>query len=79
MESGDIPVSNYSNVISVVPNLVKNETKVVWIARFNNKANLMQAPAGQDDATAIAAIEQFYDAGLSALKKRLDARTTSKI
>ena len=78
MESGDIPVSNYSNVISVTPGLVKNETKVIWIARFNNKANLMQAPAGEDDATAIAAIEAFYDAGLSALKQRLDTQATSK-
>lgn len=74
MEQGDIAVSNYSDAITVKPSLVAGESIVTWVGRFNNKANLMQAPVGQDNATAIAAVEAWYDAGLANLKKVVEAQ-----
>lgn len=72
MEQGDIAVSNYSDAIVVKPSLVAGESVVTWVGRFNNKANLMQAPVGQDNATAIAAVESWYDAGLQGLKENVE-------
>lgn len=69
MVEGDIAVSNYSDAISVKPSLVVGESVVTWVGRFNNKANAMQAPAGQDNEAAIAAVEARYDAGLQGLKQ----------
>lgn len=65
----DMAVSNYSDAISVKPGLRNGEAVVTWVGRFNNKANAMQAPEGQDNATAITAIEAWYDLGLANLKK----------
>lgn len=71
---GNLAVSNYSDAITVKPSLVAGESVVTWVGRFNNKANLMQAPAGQDNAAAIAAVDAWYDAGLTNLKKVLEAQ-----
>lgn len=69
---GDIAVSNYSDAITVKPSLVAGESVVTWVGRFNNKANLMQAPVGQDNSTAIAAVEARYNVGLQGLKSQLE-------
>jgi len=69
---GQIAVSNYSDAITVKPGLVVGESVVTWVGRFNNKANSMQAPVGEDDATAIAAVESRYNAGLQGLKESLE-------
>lgn len=71
-EQGDIAVSNYSDAITVKPSLIAGESLVTWVGRFNNKANLMQAPVGQDNATAIAAVEFWYEVGLQGLKGSLE-------
>jgi mxaD protein len=72
MEQGDIAVSNYSDVITVKHSLVAEESIVMWVGRFNNKANLMQAPVGMDDTSAIAAVEARYAKGLQGLKQFLE-------
>jgi mxaD protein len=69
IEKGDMAVSNYSDALTVKVGNTPNESIVTWTGRFNNKANLMVAPAGQDDATAIAVVKGFYQVGLSQLKK----------
>ena len=72
MSQGDFPVSNYRGVMQVKPGEVAGETIVSWTGRFNNKANTLDAPAGQDNPTAIHAIEAFYDDGLSGLKAMIE-------
>ena len=68
IEQGDIVVSNYSDALTVMPGEHTDETLVTWTGRFNNKANLLVAPEGQDNKAAIAAVEQFYQHGLNGLK-----------
>lgn len=72
MSQGDFPVSNYRGVMQIKPSEVAGETIVSWTGRFNNKANTLDAPAGQDNATAIHAIELFYDDGLAGLKTMIE-------
>jgi hypothetical protein len=74
LEQGDIAVSNYSDAITVKPGAVAGESIVTWVGRFNNKANLMQAPEGQDNAAAIAAVESWFGLGLEGLKKAAEAK-----
>lgn len=74
MESGTVPVSNYRGILQVKAGEFQNQTLVVWSGRFNNKANTLDAPAGQDNATAVAAINRFYESGLSGLKKYIEAQ-----
>lgn len=68
MSNGDFPVSNYRGVMQVKEGDVKGETIVTWTGRFNNKANTLAAPPGQDNETAINAISSFYDNSLAGLK-----------
>jgi mxaD protein len=74
IEETTLPVSNYRGVMTVNATANANESVVTWIGRFNNKANLMDAPVGQDNATAVAAISNFYELGLAALKKKLESQ-----
>lgn len=69
MVQGDMAVSNYSDVVTVKPSSITGESVVTWVGRFNNKANAMQAAAGEDNAAAIAAVEAYYSAGLQGLKQ----------
>jgi len=71
---GVLPVSGYRAIMQVkaVPNA--DEATVIWTGRFYNKANKVDAPAGEDNATAVKAIEGVYDAGLQNLKKVLEAK-----
>lgn len=73
MMQGDIAVSNYSDALTVKPGHSESETIVIWVGRFNNKANAMQAPAGQDNATAIVSVARWYDVGLLNLKRVVEA------
>lgn len=72
MDSGDMAVSNYSDALTVSTTMHSNETEVTWTGRFNNKANLLVAPADQDNNTAIAAVQQFYQHGLNGLKAYIE-------
>jgi hypothetical protein len=72
MVQGDMAVSNYSDAITVKPSSVAGESVVTWVGRFNNKANAMQAAAGEDNAAAIATVEAYYNAGLQGLKQIIE-------
>lgn len=72
MEETTLPVSNYHGVMTVKAGSHAHESIVTWTARFSNKANRMDAPAGQDNATAVAAIDQYYEAALAGLKKTVE-------
>ena len=67
-----IAVSNYRSVMQVKAGPGVGESTVVWTARFYNKANTMEAPAGQDNPAANAAINAFYNAGAAGLKQLLE-------
>lgn len=77
MLSGDMPVSNYSDLITVKPGSQANQTVVTWVGRFNNQANAMQAPEGQDDAAAMASVKSFYQLGLAGLKQAVESQSVS--
>ena len=76
MTQGDLAVSNYRSVMQVKAGPITSEnagqTIVTWTARFNNQANTLDAPAGQDNATALRAINVFYDDGLTSLKNFIE-------
>lgn len=67
-----IAVSNYRSVMQVKPGPGAGESTLVWTARFYNKANTMEAPPGQDNPAANAAINAFYNAGADGLKAWLE-------
>lgn len=66
-----IAVSNYRTVAQVKANANGGST-VTLTARFYNKANTMEAPAGQDNPAANKAINELYDAAAVGLKKALE-------
>lgn len=72
IEHGEMPVSNYSDALTVSPGPNADEALVTWVGRFGNKANLMVAPEGQDNKAAIEAVEQFYRSGLDGLKASIE-------
>jgi hypothetical protein len=76
MAGGSFPMSQYRGVLEVRPTKDPAKVLIVWSARFNNQANLLDAPAGQDNATAIAAVTDFYRQGLQGLKQFLQASAT---
>lgn len=69
-----IAVSNYRAVMQVKPGPGAGESTVVWTARFYNKANTMEAPVGQDNPAANAAINAYYNAGAEGLKAMLEKK-----
>lgn len=73
MSGGSFPVSQYRGVLELRPSADQATVTLVWSARFNNRANLLDAPQGQDNATAIAAVTTFYQQGLQGLKHYLEA------
>jgi hypothetical protein len=67
-----LPISNYSDAITVRAGELKGTSIVAWVGRFNNQANRVQAPIGQDNSAAIEAVAGFYDIGLAHLKKHFE-------
>jgi hypothetical protein len=67
-----IAVSNYRTVLQVKAGPVTGESTVTLTARFYNKANTMEAPAGLDNPAANKAINELYDAAAVGLKKALE-------
>lgn len=72
MVEGTIPVSNYRAVMQVKAGPGAGESTLTWTGRFYNKANSMEAKPGEDNPTAVAAINGIYDAGLAGLKRMLE-------
>jgi hypothetical protein len=69
---GALPVSGYRSILQVKPGANPNESIVNWTGRFYNKANKVDAPKGEDNETAVKAIEGLYDIGLANLKTMLE-------
>jgi hypothetical protein len=64
---GVLPVSGYRGPAA-------GESTVTWTGRFYNKANDVHPKPGEDNETAVKAVEGVYDAGLPNLKKVLEAQ-----
>jgi mxaD protein len=65
-----LPVNDYYATISVKPGANANESTVEWMARFYRKYKLNPPiPAGQDDESAIKAVNGVIKPGLANLKK----------
>lgn len=69
IEEGSLAVSSYSDALTVKPGSTQGTSIVTWVGRFNNKANLLVAPKGQDNEAAIADVTKFYTTGLNQLKQ----------
>ncbi len=67
-----IAVSNYRTVVQVKAGKVEGQSTVTLTARFYNKANTMEAPAGADNPAANKAINELYDAAAIGLKQALE-------
>lgn len=67
---GALPVTNYNAKMTVKPGPGAGESTVVWMARFYRVYQLNPPiPPGQDDETALKAVNGVFDAGLPNLKK----------
>jgi hypothetical protein len=67
---GVLPVSDYNAVMTVKAGPGAGESTVTWMARFYRVYRLNPPiPAGQDDETAVKAVNGVFDAGLPNLKK----------
>jgi hypothetical protein len=71
---GVLPVSGYRAVMTVKAGPAAGESTVTWTGRFYNKANDVHPKSGEDNETAIKAVEGVYDAGLPNLKKVIEAQ-----
>jgi hypothetical protein len=71
-EDSTIAVSNYRTVLQVKAGPAAGESTVTLTARFYNKANTMEAPAGADNPAANKAINELYDASAVGLQKALE-------
>lgn len=69
---GVLPVSGYRAVMTVRAGPTAGESIVNWTGRFYNKANEVNAKPGEDNETAIKAVEGVYDSGLENLKLVLE-------
>ena len=77
MQSGSFPVSQYRGVLKLQA-LSAQDSVLIWSARFNNQANLLDAPSGQDNAAAVSAVSQYYREMLGAIKHGLEHAQTIK-
>lgn len=67
-----IAVSNYRTVLQVKAGPTSVESTVTLTARFYNKANTMEAPAGADNPAANKAINELYDSAAVGLQKAFE-------
>lgn len=67
---GALPVADYNSFITVKPGPGAGETTVNWVGRFYRVYKLNPPiPPGQDDESALNAVNSLYDNGLENLKK----------
>lgn len=71
---GVLPVSGYRAVMVVKAGPAAGESTVTWTGRFYNKANDVHPKPGEDNESAVKAVESVYDAGLPNLKKVIEAQ-----
>lgn len=70
---GVLPVSGYRSIMQIKAGPGANESTVTWTGRFYNKANDVHAKPGEDNETAIKAVEGVYDSGLPGLKAYIES------
>ncbi len=67
--SGVLPVADYTSKITVKAGPGAGQSTVVWMGRFYRVYKLNPPiPAGQDDESAVKAVNEVYDTGLAGLK-----------
>ena len=67
--SGVLPVADYTSKMTVKAGPGAGESTVVWMGRFYRVYKLNPPiPAGQDDESAVKAVNEVYDDGLAGLK-----------
>jgi len=67
---GVLPVADYNAYMTVKAGPGAGETTVTWVARFYRVYKLNPPiPAGQDDESAVKAVNGVFDAGLPELKR----------
>ena len=72
---GAVPVADYNSFIIVAKGSGPNESSVTWVGRFYRVYKLNPPiPAGQDDETALKAVNEMYDLALPALKKLAETK-----
>ena len=72
---GSVPVADYNSFIVVTKGSNPSESNVTWVGRFYRVYKLNPPiPAGQDDESALKAVNEIYDAGLPALKKLAESK-----
>ena len=72
---GAVPVADYNSFIVVAKGSGPNESSVTWVGRFYRVYKLNPPiPAGQDDVTALKAVNELYDVALPALKKLAETK-----
>jgi len=68
-------VADYNSFIVVAKGPSPNESSVTWVGRFYRVYKLNPPiPAGQDDETALKAVNEMYDVALPALKKLAETK-----
>lgn len=70
---GVLPVSGYRSNMLVKAGPGAGESTIVWTGRFYNKANDVHPKPGEDNETAVKAVEGVYDSGLPALKAYIES------
>ncbi len=69
-----LPLTDYNAFMAVSKGANPGETNVRWVGRFYRLYKLNPPiPPGQDDETALKAIDDIFDAGLAGLKKTAES------
>ena len=72
---GAVPVADFNGKISVKAGPGAGESTVTWVGRFYRVYKLNPPiPAGQDDESAVNAVNTIFDAGLNGLKAKAEAK-----
>jgi hypothetical protein len=73
--SSQLPLTDFNAFMVVTKGAKPGETNVQWVGRFYRLYKLNPPiPAGQDDETALNAINELFDAGLAGLQKAAEAK-----
>lgn len=74
MVSSSLPLTDFNAFMVVTKGEKAGETNVQWVGRFYRLYKLNPPiPAGQDDETALKAINELFDTGLAGLQKAAES------
>lgn len=72
---GTVPVADFNGKMTVKAGPGAGESTVTWLGRFYRVYKLNPPiPAGQDDESAVNAVNSIFDAGLSGLKAKAEGK-----